>query len=153
MEGINPALIVSVFTAIFLVVLFIFTFIWMPRSINKEQRELREQKLKPITVELKGVTGVNASGSNRQELISNLSADSVLKLRRRKAVDERSQTVVACLENDEIIGEIPLKLGNGLAKELANGVKIDAKINKITGGATSDSDYHVELILQRDLDD
>ena len=96
---------------------------------------------------------MNSSGTNRQDLISNLSVDSVVKLRRRKAVDERSQTVVACLEDDEIIGELPLDIGNGLARELANGVKIDAKINKITGGAMSDSDYHLELILQRDLND
>ena len=146
MVDLDPFDIFGILLGAFAIVGFLVVVIWMPLQIRKEQRELEEQRLKPIHTQLKGTTEVSDIGAPRQQLIQTLSPETAITLKKKS---ESGYGVNVCLENGEPIGTLPSKLGKTIARELELGHQIDARISDVTTGTEESREYSVKLVLQR----
>lgn len=123
--------------------------VWLPILRRRELAQIAEQKAKPIFVEVQGSSQFNADGSARSEAVYDLSSDTELVLKRKSVPDSEEADVEVFNARGQSLGILPAEPGRVLAKELAAGNKIDAKIDLVSGGTEKQPDYYLKLVLKR----
>lgn len=137
--------IVLVGTVIFAVV----GLIWLPILRRRELAQIAELKSKPIFIELRGSSQFNPDGSARSQTIAELSTNTPLKLKTKPLPDSDEIDTEVFTADNQSLGVLSAMPGREIARELAAGKHIDAKIDLISGGTEQEPDYYVKLVLRR----
>lgn len=145
----NPSDFVGNVVLVCSIVLAVIAVIWLPILRRRELAQIADQKGKPVFVELRGSTQFNSDGTARSEAIQDLSTETMLVLKRKEIPDSDEADVEVFTAEGQSLGLLPMVPGRQLAKELAAGKKVAAKIDLVSGGTEHESDYYVKLVLKR----
>ncbi|MGH8477682.1 MAG: hypothetical protein ACRERS_06305 [Methylococcales bacterium] len=131
------------------VILMAVAVIWLPIVRRRELAQIAEKKGKPIFVELHGSSQFNADGTARSEAVNDLAPETELVLKRKVIPDSEVADVEVFTAQGHSLGFLPANPGRELAKELAAGKQIEAKIDLVSGGTERNPDYYIKVILKR----
>ncbi|MCI0668606.1 MAG: hypothetical protein L0Y43_11200 [Methylococcaceae bacterium] len=123
--------------------------IWLPLLRRRELAQIAEQKGKAIFVELHGSSRFDADGVARSEAVHGLCPELELVLKRKVIPGSEEADVEVFTLQGQSLGRLPASPGRDLAKEMAAGTKIDAKIDLVSGGTEQEPDYYIKLVLKR----